>query len=134
MPQVTMPKTWKQASNFPNDFFEDSTGFAANWIEVGASSWMKKKKLTADFSNYGQTRVDLFAPGVDIYSTVPDTNAYAAYNGTSMASPVTAGVASLLRSYYPHLTAVQIKAILLQSVTPIKHKVYIPGSEKEKEN
>jgi subtilisin family serine protease len=124
-------KNLETGSNFPNDFFEDSTGFAANWIEVGASSWMKKKKLTADFSNYGQTRVDLFAPGVDIYSTVPDTNAYAAYDGTSMASPVTAGVASLLRSYYPHLTAIQIKAILLQSVTPVKHKVYIPGSKKK---
>lgn len=124
-------KNLETATNFPNDIFEDSTGIAANWIEVGASSWMKKKKLTADFSNYGITRVDVFAPGVDVYSTVPDSNAYEAYDGTSMASPVTAGVAALLRSYYPHLTAVQIKAIIMQSVTPVKHKVYIPGSKKK---
>jgi subtilisin family serine protease len=86
-----------------------------NWIEVGASDQGKTNdKFVASFSNYGQTQVDVFAPGVDIYSTVPDQK-YEYLSGTSMAAPVVAGAAALLLSYYPHLTASQVKEILIKS-------------------
>jgi cell wall-associated protease len=67
------------------------------------------------FSNYGKKEVDLFAPGVRIYSTVPG-NQYATYSGTSMAAPIVAGIAALLLEYYPHLSARQLKYILIHSV------------------
>jgi subtilisin family serine protease len=100
--------------NFPNKkMLKGKT--PNNWIEVGASDQGKTmNKFVANFSNYGQTQVDIFAPGVDIYSTVPDQK-YEYLSGTSMAAPVVAGAASLLWSYYPHLTAAQVKEILLKS-------------------
>lgn len=114
--------------NFPND---KMNGYdASNWIEVGASSWKPKKLLTAEFSNYGKTSVDVFAPGVDVYSCIPESK-YESFNGTSMAAPVTAGVAAVLRSYFPHLTAAQVKEIILKSSIKIKGKVLIPGSNKK---
>jgi cell wall-associated protease len=122
-------------SKFPNDLFEKrgflglGTKNAKNWLEVGALSWKGGESLAAEFSNYGKGQVDLFAPGVNVYSTTPDNN-YEAFNGTSMASPAAAGVAALLRSYFPELTAVQVKEILMQSAIPIKDKVTQPGSGK----
>ena len=93
-----------------------SGGRAANWIEVGATSWKGPDSLVASFSNYGKTKVDLFAPGEDIYATVPG-GGYKRNSGTSMASPVVAGVAALLMSHYPQLTASDVKRIILQSST-----------------
>lgn len=75
----------------------------------------KNNKLVI-FSNYGKKSVDLFAPGHNIYSQVP--GGYAQQSGTSMASPVCAGVAALIRMYYPSLTAAQVKDILMKTVTP----------------
>lgn len=88
---------------------------AGNWIEVGALSWQQGVNLAASFSNYGKKTVDVFAPGVDIYST-KNGGGYLNESGTSMASPVTAGVAAVIRSYYPNLTAKQVKKILEKSV------------------
>ena len=119
-----------EVDNFPKPYYENNER-ASSWIEVGASSWMKRKELTAQFSNYGIKSVDVFAPGVDIYSTIPNSK-YASFDGTSMASPVTAGVVAIIRSYYPNLTAVQVREIIMKSVTPIKKKVYVPGKQKEK--
>lgn len=99
--------------NFPNRYYADGTE-AKNWIEVGASSWGADADFVGSFSNYGKKSVDLFAPGVQIYSTLPD-NQYKKLDGTSMASPVTSGVAALLLSYFPELTAQDVKQILLQS-------------------
>ena len=113
--------------NFPNDFKGE---YGDVWLEIGASSWMKKPKMLADFSNYGAQEVDVFAPGVDIFSTIPEDK-YDAYDGTSMASPVAAGVAALVWSYYPNLTAKQIKDILIQSALPIKGKQRKPGTRKK---
>lgn len=118
-------------NNFPRDQYANNTGVASSWIEVGASNWQKGKLIPANFSNYGNQNVDVFAPGVDIYSTIPDSK-YASFNGTSMAAPVTAGVAALLRSYYPTLTASQTKEILLQSAVKVKGKVFLPGAKKRK--
>jgi len=122
-------------NNFPNDKYEKKKFFgkkkAQNWIEVGALSWKGGEDAVATFSNYDQENVDLFAPGVAIYSTIPD-NKYENLQGTSMASPVVAGVAALLRSQFPKLTAKQVKSILMDSVTPLNTQVIKPGSDGEK--
>lgn len=71
--------------------------------------------MVAGFSNFGKRGVDVFAPGVAIYSSVPGSK-YSEQNGTSMASPAVAGVAALIRSYFPQLSSHQVKDIILQSV------------------
>ena len=76
----------------------------------------KNNKLVS-FSNYGKHTVDLFAPGHMIYSQLP-YGQYGQLSGTSMASPVCAGVAALIRMYYPELSASQVKEILMRTVTP----------------
>ena len=100
-----------------------------NWLEVGASSFKAGKNLLGDFSNYGKNTVDLFAPGVDIYSTIVD-NKYASESGTSMASPSTAGVAAILREYFPALKANEVREVLMKTVVHYKKKVKVPGSKK----
>ncbi|MCZ2223697.1 MAG: S8 family peptidase [Chitinophagales bacterium] len=117
--------------NYPNPYFLYDNKRADNIITVGASSDIKlSNSLTAPFSNYGKNTVDVFAPGVRIYSTLPGGNKYGNLDGTSMASPVVAGVAALLRSYYPSLSAVQIKQIIEQSATVYDNdvNVYKPGT------
>jgi subtilisin family serine protease len=106
----------------------DGSGRAATWLEVGASSW-NADALAAPFSNYGQKRVDLFAPGVDILSTVPG-GGYKREQGTSMAAPVVSGVAALLMAHFPSLTAADVKRIILQTVTPYRDRqTPRPGGE-----
>jgi subtilisin family serine protease len=90
------------------------------------------ENLPANFTNYGKKNVDVFAPGVQIYSTVPN-NEYARYNGTSMASPEVAGVAALIRSYYPELSASQVKHIIMNSGTAINMDVLVPGKDGAKD-
>jgi len=118
--------------NFPNARFEKKglfgKKFADNWIEVGALSWRPGEDMVAGFSNYGAKNVDLFAPGVDLYSTVPNQS-YKKESGTSMAAPVVAGVAVLLRSYFPTLSAKQTKEIILQSVHKVNAMVKKPGTD-----
>ncbi len=91
----------------------------SNFITVGASTDynFSSFSLLANFSNYGIKTVDVFAPGVKIYSTLPGGNHYGNQQGTSMAAPVVSGIAALLRSYFPNLTAPQVKNIILNSVT-----------------
>jgi subtilisin family serine protease len=113
--------------NFPTPFYL-SGGRPQNWIEVGASSWKGGDKLAAPFSNYGQQQVDVFAPGVDILSTVPG-NQYERDSGTSMAAPVVSGLAALILDFYPNLTAGDIKKIIMASVTRTNQTVSRPGSE-----
>ena len=116
------------AKNYPTRFYSDSTGLttgsAANWIEVGASGWKNDETIMAVFSNYGKKNVDVFAPGVDIHSTIPDSK-YKDNNGTSMAAPVVSGLAALLRAYFPKLNALEVKEIILKSVTKIDQKVKV---------
>lgn len=117
-------------SNFPSRFYQNKKE-SPLWIEVGASSWDKGSDFIASFSNYGKKTVDFFSPGVNIYSTYPD-NEYQANSGTSMASPVTAGVAALLMSYFPDLTAVQVRNILRESTRKFDNlKVKRPGGSEE---
>ena len=123
-------KNTDKGKNYPSRRFNDNTE-ASTWLEVGASSWGEGADFVGSFSNFGKKTVDLFAPGVQIYSTTPN-NEYESFDGTSMASPVTAGVAALLMSYYPDLSAAQIKEILLSSTRKFDHlKVTKPGSEDE---
>jgi subtilisin family serine protease len=121
-------------NNFPNARFQKKGLFkpkkAKNWIEVGALSWKKGEDAVATFSNFGQNNVDVFAPGVDIYSTAPDGK-YKNASGTSMASPVTAGVAAVIRSYYPELTAEQVKECIEKSVIRQDYKVKKPGTDEK---
>jgi subtilisin family serine protease len=113
-------------SFYPNGIGLDKNGKATSWIEVGASGAKDDQNLVAPFSNYGKNTVDVFAPGVQIYSTIPGSN-YEFFDGTSMASPVVAGLAALLRSYFPNLSAVQVKEIILKSVTKVTHPVRVKG-------
>lgn len=117
-----------QTNNYPNDQIGKKQ--AANWIEVGASNWLGGDKLAAEFSNYSGKNVDVFAPGVDIYSTTPGST-YEENQGTSMASPMVAGMAALIRSYFPDLTAVQVKEVIMSSVDKQPLKVIKPGTEDE---
>lgn len=76
-------------------------------------------------SNYGAKELDLFAPGTNIYASyMGDT--YKTGTGAGLASATVAGVAALVKAYYPHLTGAQIRNILLESVTSRK------GTEVEK--
>ena len=87
--------------------------------------------LAAPFSNYGAKEVDLFAPGVNIYSTIPG-NKFASLSGTSMAAPVVTGIAALVLEYYPKLTALQLKYVLEKSVAKYPDAmVRIPGGKEE---
>lgn len=100
----------------------------STWIEVGASAAYADKNFASEFSNFGKLSVDVFAPGVEIYSTIPN-NGYENHDGTSMAAPMVTGLAAILKSYYPGLTALQIKDIILKSARDYsKKKVFIPGT------
>ena len=115
--------------NFPMKFYMENgeKKFFSNMIVVGANSWMKKWSqekdpenknvkfdLSAPFSNFSKEAVDIFAPGVQINSTVPN-NKYKKIDGTSMASPEVTGIAAILKSYFPNLTAQQLKEVIISS-------------------
>jgi subtilisin family serine protease len=100
--------------NFPTDNYTNG-GVCNTWLEIGASG-PRPESLMADFSNYGKKSVDVFSPGVDIYSTVPG-GGYKDNSGTSMAAPVASGVAATIMSFYPHLSATDVKAIMMKSAT-----------------
>ncbi|BAV94998.1 S8 family peptidase [Ichthyobacterium seriolicida] len=115
---------------YPNDSKDLTNEISNNFITVGATSIDYNKNLLAVFTNYGKKNVDVFAPGVEIYSTTPRDN-YQFFSGTSMAAPTVAGVASLIRSYYPSLSAKQVKHILMNSGTDVDIKVALPFKSSE---
>jgi subtilisin family serine protease len=116
--------------SFPADTKDKKTEIVKNVLTIGALDNQYGENMIADFSNYGQKNVDIFSPGVKIYATIPD-NKFKYEQGTSMASPNTAGVAALIRSYYPNLKAAQVKQIIMQSGTPITFDVVV-GKDAEK--
>ena len=116
------------AQNFPNPIYRDNSGVASNFITVGASGDPTNGGFTASFSNYGKKSVDIFSPGVNIYSTLPNDK-YGVFSGTSMAAPVVAGVAALILEYYPDLSAQQVKYVIDNSTVAIAQKVKLPGTE-----
>ncbi|TMM59019.1 peptidase S8 [Maribacter algarum] len=112
--------------NYPNDHANSGTEISDNMINVGALEPKYGSSMIADYSNYGKKNVDVFAPGSAIYSTLPN-NKYGFEQGTSMASPAVAGVAALIRSQFPKLTASQVKKIIIESGLPVKAKVVLGG-------
>ncbi|MFS4455376.1 S8 family serine peptidase [Maribacter sp. 2304DJ31-5] len=113
--------------NFPNDQENNGPEMSDNVITVGALDPNYGSELVASYSNYGTINVDIFAPGTDIYSTYPN-NTYEYSPGTSMAAPAVAGLAALLFSQYPDLSASQVKKIILKSGLPVKTKVILGGN------
>ena len=115
---------------FPNDTYMNSKSGPKNLLSVGALSPEGGLSAIAEFSNYGKKEVDVFAPGVYIYSTTPD-GLYDYASGTSMASPVVAGVAAEIRSHYPKLSARQVKDIIIKSARKLPARVIQPGTYDE---
>jgi hypothetical protein len=122
-------KNVDSTDNFPCPTYFDGTTRASNWITVGASGDPKNGGITASFSNYGKKEVDVFAPGVQIYSTLPGgSSTYGRLSGTSMACPVVAGTAALLLEYFPGLSAKQLKYVIEKSAVSPNMEVNIPGT------
>lgn len=117
--------------NFPTSDFPGQKEPFTHYLTIGASTRNTKGELAAVFSNYGQTKVDVFAPGFEIYNTIPD-NKYMKLQGTSMASPMVAGAAAFIKGYFPELSMLQVKEILLKSARDYSETDQeLPGSEKE---
>lgn len=123
-------KDLDKENKYPTDSYDNEPEFANNVLIIGALNVDYGSKMVADFSNYGKNSVDIFAPGVKIYATTP-LNTYEYLQGTSMASPNVAGVAALIRSYYPSLTANQVKQVIMQSGTSLSNTVSV-GEDKHK--
>jgi len=127
-------KNIDEENSYPTSFYLNKTK-APNYITVGASTdpSISKETVIADFSNYGATSVDVFAPGVKIYSTLPHFNNYGRQQGTSMSGPVVTGLAALLRGNFPWLTAVETKKIIEETVyKPSEDLINIPSDKNEK--
>lgn len=116
----------KKAS-YPNDY-KNGSEIIDTYISVGAINSKYGSNLIATYSNYGKKNVDVFAPGSQIYSPKP-YNEYDFIDGTSFAAPAVSGVAALIRSYYPKLTAAQVKQIIMESGLQLPTKVTVPGSQ-----
>lgn len=124
----------EEIKRYPNDRIEGTnTEVADNFLVVGALNPAFGEKMIANFSNFGHIDVDVFAPGVKIYATTPHGK-YEYLQGTSMASPNAAGVAAMIRSYYPNLTAPQVKQIMKDSGVAVHQEVIVSGNSKDKRN
>jgi len=119
-------------NKYPSDSYDGAPEISDNVLIIGALNNQYGTNLVAPFSNYGKNNVDIFAPGMQIYATTPN-NSYRYLQGTSMASPNVAGVAALIRSYYPKLSAAQVKQIIMESGTPLKNEV-LAGEDQHKVN
>lgn len=117
-----------KVENYPNPYYNDGTPQCTTWLTIGASAYSGDAKLVGVFSNYGKKNLDLFAPGVEIYSAKPD-NTYEFADGTSMAAPVVSGVAALIKSYFPEITGAELRALLIESSNKYPNlKVLMPDS------
>ena len=117
-----------EKENYPNDQYLGKDEFSDNFITVGASTMNYNENLIASFSNYGNENVDVFAPGYNVFSLTPE-NEYEALSGTSMAAPAVSGVASLVLSYFPKISAKKLKEIILESGIKVEIKVNHAGKE-----
>jgi subtilisin family serine protease len=118
---------------YPNDQSLTGPEIANNVLTVGALNYKYGSEMIAGFSNYGKMNVDVFAPGVKIWSTTP-LNTYEYLQGTSMAAPAVAGVAATIRSYYPKLSAAQVKQIIMDSGLTSKSPVILAGDASNQDN
>ena len=119
---------------FPSPWLGAWNRNANNYLTIGASSDLHITDcLTADFSNYSANLVDFFAPGVKIFSTQSGGNVYGKSDGTSFSGPIVAGIAALIRSYYPSLSSTEIVQLLQKTVTiPKESKTCLPATNKDK--
>ncbi|MGY0391219.1 S8 family peptidase [Bizionia sp. KMM 8389] len=115
-----------QTNVYPNDAIGTGPEVSETFITVGALAPKYGPNMVAGFSNYGKINVDVFAPGAQVYSTTPESE-YGTKGGTSMAAPAVAGVAALIRSYYPKLSAAQVKQVILDSGIALKTNVVVGG-------
>jgi len=115
--------------NYPDDNVNGQE-VSDTYIRVGALAPKYGSGMVAGFSNYGKSNVDVFAPGASVYSTTPE-NEYGTKGGTSMAAPGVAGIAALVRSYYPNLSAAQVKQIIMDSGLAINTKVIVGGNSED---
>jgi len=122
-------KNMDNVNVYPNDQTTTIAEVSDNFITIGALNYEYGSQMVANFSNYGKKNVDVFAPGVKIYATTP-LNTYEYLQGTSMAAPAVAGVAAVIRSYFPKLTAAQVKKIIMESGNGSKSNVVL-GDETE---
>lgn len=121
-----------KVENYPNPFYPDQKQPCQTWLSVGATAHTQDEALVGGFSNYGKKTLDIFAPGVQIYSAKPD-DTYEFADGTSMAAPVVSGVAALVKSYFPEISAIELKELLQESSNKYKKlKVTLPGSDYDK--
>ncbi|WP_300600192.1 S8 family serine peptidase [Niabella sp.] len=116
--------------HYPSSYTIDHR-FLPNMLQVGASGDASLGALVAGFSNYGKKKVDLFAPGLQIHCAIAGDGTQMA-SGTSLASPVVAGIAALLRSYFPKLKATEVVDIIKKSGTLLEEPVVKPGTKDEK--
>ena len=117
----------------PDDNIDGKEVHRYDGLPSVALNYEYNENLVASFSNYGKNNVDLFSPGVQIYATVPE-NKYKFLDGTSMAAPEVAGVAALIRAYFPNLKAREVKQILMESgLTPTISEVIVGGPDEEQE-
>lgn len=115
-------KNTDEINYFPNDQINNGDEVSNTFLKVGSNGPKYGSTLAASYSNYGKNTVDVFAPGSQIYSTYPKES-YEFASGTSMAAPLVAGVAALIFSQYPKLSAAQVKQILITSGIAINKKV-----------
>lgn len=125
-----------EKTSYPNNNLVEFNSKASNFINVGASSdpRVTDGKIIADFSNFGKENVDVFAPGVKIYSTLPGKHEYGYLKGTSFSAPIVAGIAALIRSYYPNLSAKQVKYAIEKSavtLTDTTLNIIKPGTKEK---
>lgn len=122
--------------DYPANRYRKSRRLIPHMLTVGASGPLREE-LVSPFSNYGRETVDVFAPGMQVYSTVGLLRAgtivheYQPRSGTSMAAPVVTGIAAVLKAYYPQLSAVQIKQLIEASVTKVEGMVYQPQTNRQ---
>lgn len=114
-----------EAPNYPTDQ-KNGIEVSNNFLTVGATGPNYESTIVAEYSNYGKGTVDVFAPGSTIYSTYPE-NEYEINDGTSMAAPAVAGIAALIRSYYPNLSAEQVKRVIMESGLQLNINVQVGG-------
>ncbi|WAC03726.1 S8 family serine peptidase [Lacinutrix neustonica] len=114
--------------NYPDDANGSGIEVSNNFLKIGATTYFVNSDLIDKYSNYGNSKVDVFAPGVDIYTAIPN-NKYAYFSGTSLAAALTSKVAALIFSYYPNLSASQVKHIIMDSGVEYTFPVKTPTKE-----